>query len=246
MTPIETQLVTYENLRQQQFDQMDGALQSLHDQIASQLQHLRQQEQALLETQTLTLALLRPAIQADARCLLSTPPFRQFITTVIESRNSSLPSFDHTSRVTETPTEWQLATQSLPLEVLNYEQIQDDWAYNDENHYTDYRYELTARLGSWQKTVDVSTASLHPGNSVSYDLKDLRSQHSNVCYRLLDADRYRLESVPQPEFPELNLDQEGTVQLKEEVSCVLAFVGSLFNVHSRVEHFRYPCYRWND
>jgi hypothetical protein len=246
MTQIEPQLATYEILRQQQFEQIDGALQSLHDQIASQLEHLRQQEQTLLDTQISTLALLRPTIGADARCLLPTPQFGQFITMLIASRDRSLPSLDRTLRVTENPMGWLLATVPVPLEVLNYEQIQDDWAYNDENHYTDYRYELTARLGLWQKTVDASTASLHPGNPIRYYLKDLRSQHYDVSYRLLDADRYLQEPVPQPEFPELHLDEAGVVQLKQEISCVLAFVGNLFNIHSRVEHFRYPSHRRND
>ena len=56
-------------------------------------------------------------------------------------------------------TNWLLGTLPVPLEILTYETLRDDGAYNDENYYTDYRYHLTARLGVWQKTLEISTGA---------------------------------------------------------------------------------------
>ena len=74
---------------------------------------------------------------------------------------------------------------------------------------------------------------------MSYHLRSLSSQHHDVVYRMLGEEYNRPEPIPQPAFPDLLLTDEQALQLKQEISCVLAFVGDLFNIQSRVEHFRY-------
>ncbi|PSB24996.1 hypothetical protein C7B82_24870 [Stenomitos frigidus ULC18] len=64
-----------------------------------------------------------------------------------------------------------------------------------------------------------------------------------MAYCLLEAERYLPEPLSQPEFLPLTLDESQVVQLKQEISCLLAFVGDLLNHHSRVERFRYPSQR---
>lgn len=240
MTSLSIQLTAYEALRQQHTEQMDGALQHLYDYMTRQLEQLQEQEQALLEAQTVVVSSLRSTVEADARCLLLTPEFEQFVQRLIADRPRFPFLANRIRLLTPEPQDWLLKTQPLPLEMMRYEAVCDESAYNDENYYTDYRYELTARLGSWQKTISISTASLHPGNPMSYHIKSLRSQHHDVAYRLLEADLYRLKQSAEPDFPELNLDVEQVVQLKQEMSCLLAFVGDLFNLYSRVERFCYP------
>ena len=246
MSSIQEQLVSYQVLQQQQFEQMGEALRHLHAGIAQQLEQLRQQEQALLEMQSTALAPLRSAVKADARCLLPTPQFEQFVVALLEEGSRHLFGSNRLSQVTVDPTTWLLATQTLPLAILSYELLRDESAYNDESYYTDYRYQLTARLGEWQQQVEASTASVHPGNPMSYYVKGLSSQHHDVAYRLLEADRDRPNADPQEEFADLNLEAGQGVRLKQEIGCLLTYVGNLFNLHSRVEHFRYPQQHWND
>ena len=107
-------------------------------------------------------------ISADARCLLPTDPFGQALLIMLEERRvygmMSLRSLTLEADFTN----WLLGTLPVPLEIVTYETLRDDGAYNDENYCTDYRYPLSARLGVWQKTLEISTASLHPGNPMSY------------------------------------------------------------------------------
>ena len=240
MTPLNTQLAAYQTLLQQQREQVTPALGQLHQQISQQLGALQQQEQALLDAQRISLEPLRSTIAADARCLLPTDSFGQALLTMLEERRVyGLLSLRSLTLEVDS-TNWLLGTLPVPLEILTYETLRDDGAYNDENYYTDYRYHLTARLGVWQKTLEISTASLHPGNPMSYYLRSLSSQHHDVVYRMLGEEYNRPEPIPQPAFPDLLLSDEQALQLKQELSCVLAFVGDLFNIQSRVEHFRYP------
>ncbi|MCY7322932.1 MAG: hypothetical protein LH660_14310 [Phormidesmis sp. CAN_BIN36] len=240
MTLLSPQLAAYQTLRQQQRDQIDPALGHLHHHIDQQLNELQQQEQALLDAQGMALEPLRSIISADARCLLPTDSFGQSLTTLLKHRRVyGLRSLSSLTLETDL-NNWLLGTLPVPLEIVAYETLRDDGAYNEENYYTDYRYNLTARLGRWEKTLSISTASLHPGNPMNYYLRDLSSQHRDVVYRLLGEEYCRPEVIPQPEFPDLALTDEQVLQLKQEMSCLLAFVGHLFNLQSRVEHFRHP------
>lgn len=194
----------------------------------------------LLCYSTLNLGHTPATIAADARCLLPTDSFGQALLIMLEERRvygmMSLRSLTLEADFTN----WLLGTLPVPLEIVTYETLRDDGAYNDENYYTDYRYHLTARLGVWQKTLEISAASLHPGNPMSYYLRSLSTQHHDVVYRMLGEEYNRPEPIPQPAFPDLLLRDEQALQLKQEISCVLDFVGDLFNIQSRVEHFRYP------
>jgi len=235
-----TQLTDYQCLKQQQSEQIEAGLQHLNQEITQQLEPLLQQEQKLLDAQAIALASLRAAIEMDTRCLLHTPQFKQFVEQLVEDRTLLLFRSNRTWVVTTEPTTWLLTTLPFPLEIIHYETIRDDHAYDDENYYTDYRYNLTAQFGCWQKKIDISTASLSPGNPMSYYESSICTQHHDVAYALLEQGDRSSESFSQHEFSQLNLAQEQTIQLKQEMSCLLAFVGNLFNLRSRVECFRYP------
>jgi TolA-binding protein len=76
---IADELVTYQSLRQRHLDRIEPQLAQLQSHIAQQLQDLQTQEQPLIEAQLAALAVLRPSIEADARCLLTAPTFRERI-----------------------------------------------------------------------------------------------------------------------------------------------------------------------
>lgn len=240
MTSISSQLNAYLALRQQQTGEAQQALRILHDQIAAQVEEFRQQEQVNLDAQTTVLDSIRPLVQEDARCLLATPEFEQFLTQLTQGSRWYLNYFTPPLAVTSTPTTWLLATQPLPLVIVSHEKIRDDSAYNDENHYTDYRCQLAVQLGTWQKTIDASVVSLDPGNPIRVSIKGLSSQHYDLAYRLLKAEQYSREPVTKPDFPELSLTDEQETQLKQEMSYLLTFVGDLLTTHEWAEYFRYP------
>ncbi len=166
MTNISSQLNTYLSIRQQQTREAQQALRTFHDQIAAQVAEFRRQEQVSLDAQTTTLESIRSLVLADARRLLSTPEFEQFLTQLTQGSRWYLNYFTPPLTVATEPTTWLLATQPLPLVIVSYEKIRDDFAYNDENHYTDYRCQLIVQLGSWQKTVDASVVNIDPGNPI--------------------------------------------------------------------------------
>ncbi|BAU16109.1 hypothetical protein LEP3755_66760 (plasmid) [Leptolyngbya sp. NIES-3755] len=231
-------LIAYDRLRQQHSQQIDPALQALHTQIEQQISELQAEEQGYLDAQNAALSSLRPQIEADARCLLSTQPFIAFVLERTTQRSQY--RLGERLPVDPDPQQWQLAMQPLPLQIVGYEQQRDDHAYNDENHYTQYSYEMTVQLGSWRKTIDVDTASLSPGHPMRYQRDDIDAQYYDVAYRLIDIDRYRAVVPTESEFTELQLDAEQVRQLKEEMSYLLAFVGDLFHLQSPIESFCYP------
>lgn len=235
-----TALTTYQVLKQQHREQMERSLQALHNQISEQIAQLHEQEQGAIEAQAAAFAALRPQIEADARCLLSIEEFIEFVGLRLADHPLLSWEADRLSQVDADPATWLLATQPLPLRILDYDTLRDDSAYNDETTYTDYRYQLTAQLGAWQQTIEVSIASVHPGNPATSQGSSLSDQHNDVAYHLLKPHRYRAESLLSPEFVELNLDAEQTSQLKQEISCLLAFVADLFNPNECVDRFCYP------
>lgn len=240
-----TALTAYQALKQQHRAQMERSMQALHHQIAQQIAQLHEQEQHAIAAQAAAFAALRPQIEADARCLLSIAEFADFVTQRLADRSLLSWEADRLSQVAADPATWLLATQLLPLQILGYETLRDDSAYNDETTYTDYRYQLTAQLGTWQQTIEVSIANVHPGNPATSHSSSLSDQHNDLAYHLLKSHRYRVEP-PRPEFVELNLDGEQTTQLQQEMSCLLAFVGDLFNSNECVDRFCYPQQHWED
>jgi hypothetical protein len=229
------ELVAYQSLRQRHLDRIEPQLAQLQSQIAQQLQDLQTQEQPLIEAQLAALAVLRPSIEADARCLLSAPAFKARIPVGrvdpfrLQAGDSEL-SLDLDT--------WIIQTLPFPVQILSHEFITDNWAYNDENHYTDYRYELTVQIGNWQKKASASVASLTPGNPMHYQRQSFYHQQSQIAYDLRTPHRWN--EPPLPELTDLNWTIDQEQHLKQELSCLLAFVGELLTVQPQVETFCYP------
>ena len=235
---LAAELVAYQALRQRHLDHIEPQLAHLQSQIAHQLQDLQTQEHPLIEAQQAALALLRPSIEADARCLLTSSTFRERIVSWVADSSRLREGNQDPSLDLET---WITQTLPFPVQVLNYRPVTDPWSYNDENHYTDYRYELKVQLGNWQKTVSAAIASLTPGNPMHYQRHSFCHQQAEIAYCLKAPHRWN--EPPLPEFTDLDwtLDQER--HLKQELSGLLAFVGELLTVQPQLETFRYPMQR---
>lgn len=238
---IALDLAAYQTLRQQHLDYIEPQLTELHSQIAGQLEALEANEQPLLLAQLATLDRFRAQIERDARCVLAT---EEFATQMAAWREDCKRWRDGELELDADFSTWRLHALPFPVQILQHELVTDNWAYNDENHYTEYRYEFAVQLGTWQKTVSAAIAHLSPGEPMSYGRMNFRSQQSEIAYCLKSRQRYN--EPPALEWEELNWTFEQEGQLKQELSCLLAFVGDLFVVRSEVETFRYPMQRRSD
>lgn len=245
MTTFNALIANYHSLRQQRSEQIETALQALQSQIAEQLAQLQATEQPLLEAQSQLLSQLRPQVEADARSLLSLAEFQQCLPSLNGTQLYCWQSIDRLE-VAKDPTGWLLTSLPLPVQIRDYQIVRDNQAYNDEQHFTEYRYSFTAQLGSWQKELSAATVCLYPGDPMQLRPVSLRTQLADLTYRIFTKDRRRSDSEAEPEFAELQLDEAQKLQLKQELSCLLVFVGRLFYVSSQTEMFRYPLERWAD
>ncbi|MGG6270679.1 hypothetical protein ACQ4M3_38845 [Leptolyngbya sp. AN03gr2] len=238
---IALDLAAHQTLRQRYLDYIELQLGELHTQVAQQLEDLKINEHPFLIAQLVTLDRFRSQIERDARCLLGTDGF---VAQMAAWREDCTRCPDNELELDADLSTWRLHTLPFPVQVLQHRLVTDNWAYNDENHYTEYRYELDVQLGTWLKTVSGSIAHLSPGEPMSYGRMDFRSQQYEIAYCLKSRQRYN--EPPVLEWEELNWTVEQERQLKQELSCLLAFVGDLFVVRSEVETFRYPMQRRSD
>jgi hypothetical protein len=236
---LATHLSDYSQLCQHHHEQMAAALQQLQTQIDEQLAALRALEQPLIEAQSELLTRLRTSIESDARVLLPLPQFGAAIIPLLGHRLYGAGGVDSFS-VHPDPQQWFLNTLSIPVQIQNYEVYRDDWAYNDERHYTQYGYRFTAGMDAWQHEVSAATVSLYPGNRVECRRESLRHQHPHILYNLLVGESQHRIERDGVDFAFLALQQAERIQLKQELSALLAYVGQLFYTHSIVESFRYP------
>lgn len=235
---LSVDLNVHQALRRLHSTQIEPRLAELNQSIAQQLQALTAEEQRLLEKHTLVIAQLQAKLTPDVRCLLTESAFGDHVAGWLANRSRL--SHDEPDLSTDLTT-WNLHRLPFPVQLVEHQALVDDWAYNDENHYTEYRYELTVQIGSWTTTIGAAIAQLHPGNPMEYHRTDFERQQRELAYQLKPIQRWN--EPPAPQFVELNWSIEQEQQLRQELSALFAFVGDLLTLHPLVETFRYPMRR---
>lgn len=235
---LSTDLDAYQALRQSHQAQIEPRLAELHETIAQQLQAFEVEEQRLLEAQRGAISQVQSRIASDVRCLLSEPAFHTQIVHWLSTRSRL--SSDEPDLSSDSST-WTLHHLPFPVQLVENRLLVDDWAYNDENHYTEYRYELVIQIGSWTKTIGAAIAQLSPGTPVNYSNLDFGQQQYELAYQLKPIQRWN--EPPTSQFAELNLTIEQEQHLRQELSALLALVGDLMTLHPLIETFRYPMRR---
>ncbi|MBN8560115.1 MAG: hypothetical protein J0L70_06300 [Leptolyngbya sp. UWPOB_LEPTO1] len=231
-------LEDYQALRRSHQAQIEPRLAQLSQTITQQIQTLEAEEHGFIEPSAAAIAQLQSRIAPDVRCVLDEVAFRAQMTNGF-STGSRLAS-DKPELSTDLDT-WVLHDLPFPVVLMEHQADVDDWAYNDENHYTEYRYELVVQIGSWTKSIGAAIAQLSPGNPIDYRRCEFEQQQYELAYQLKPTQRWNEPPVPQ--FTGLDWSIEQQEQLRQELSCVLAFVGDLLTLHPLVATFRYPMRR---
>ncbi|GAP97972.1 hypothetical protein NIES2104_45250 [Leptolyngbya sp. NIES-2104] len=218
--------------------QIEPRLAQLSQSIAQQIQALDAEEHSFIEQSAVAIAQLQSTIAPDVRCVLGEVAFRTQMTDGFSTQSRLASDKPELSADFDT---WILHDLPFPVVLMEHRADVDDWAYNDENHYTEYRYELVITMGNWTTSIGAAIAQLSPGNPMHYRRCEFEQQQYELAYQLKPTHRWN--EPPTPQFPELDWSIEQQEQLRQELSCVLAFVGDLLMLHPLVATFRYPMRR---
>lgn len=207
-------LFAYQRLTNQYEETLDRDLETLYEGIATDVINLRRHEELWLAARSNWVKKLRPFLESDARCLLSTNQFSTYLEPLLFLNQSGLLSPNQ--RIAVTPSAWVLRQVDLPLSLSEYQAIYENNIYS---------YLLTAKLNSWQQQFKISVVSLQ-GNSNEFF--DANQQWQEALNQL------------QPNFKDLCLSEVQEMLLYQEVSCLVCYVGQLFELRPKTAWFRYP------
>lgn len=211
--PIHQILSAYQNLNDQYEKTLDREMDLLYEQVTNLTTNLRRQEYLWLAARSNWVKKLRPLLEADARCLLTTPEFRSYVQPLLFLNPAGVPL---TQRLAANPSAWVLAQIEHPLHLEDYLAV-----YHDNT----YGYCLTARLQSWQQQFRLPVAALH------YDFSEFFGAKEQWAETLKQI---------QPDFGNLRLAEAQESLLCHEISCLICYIGQLFELRPKSAWFRYP------
>lgn len=212
--PVEQLLIAYRRLQDQYDAEIDIKLDELSGLIAQFLMGVRQREQPFLRQKSQLVAQINPYLEEDARCLLSTTEFRAFVEQFIKSCQASSGIIAQTLLLTPAPSTWILPRLNTPLQLQNYQLVQEDSAY---------LFRLTASLGNWQQDFTVDIARPTPNNDL-LEIFSLEEQWREVEAQMLG---------------EIHVTENGS-QLSQEISSLICFTGLTLETIPKMTWFSYP------
>ncbi|MGG6269149.1 hypothetical protein ACQ4M3_25755 [Leptolyngbya sp. AN03gr2] len=237
----------YQALRHSHQAQIEPRLAQLSQSITQQLQALDAEERGFIEQSAVVIAQLQSTLAPDLRCLLGEVAFG---TQIADGFSSGSRLSSDKPELSANLNAWILHDLPFPVVLMEHRVDVDDWAYNDESYYTEYRYELGIGIGGWTKSIGAAVApqlrfalnaQLSPGDPMHYRRCEFEQQQYELAYQLKPTQRW--SELPASQFTELDWSIEQQEQLRQELSCVLAFVGDLLTLHPLVTTFRYPMRR---
>jgi hypothetical protein len=117
--------------------QFDPLLAQLRQEVEERLVQLQQQETSLIESQTQILKDLKSTLATDARFVLETPEFQEFV-------EELAPDILERVRVSG----WLLNRSDVALRVMDYKPYVDPDDYDDERDRTSFYYNI--KMSVWQ------------------------------------------------------------------------------------------------
>jgi hypothetical protein len=200
--------------------QFDPLLAQLRQDVEERLVQLQQQETSLIESQTQILQDLKSTLATDARFVLETPEFQEFVEELAP---------DILERVKVSG--WLLNRSDLALQVMDYKPYIDPDDYDDERAHTSFYYNIKVWLGDLAAEIDrVCERKIYGMNderiySQAQQIQDIASE---VKYDLLD-----LRKNPQ--------DRD----LAAEISMVIGYARNLLALEPKTVEFGYDLARHN-
>lgn len=217
-------LSAYQSLVQEHSARFDPQIHQLQQVVAQRLQEMRNQEQELIEAQVVELRQITQALQSDARYLLPSSEFQEFVQ---QLKTASTPRWYSTTEliVADEPTSWLLARLDMPLGLNNYRTIEDNYAYNDERTFTQYLYSLSIRFGTTEKTIQIETGRYYyPEPPTISSIREQQLDIEDCVAELTEAG---------------NWEQSEREQLQQEMSCLICHASTLFVLTPKRIKFEY-------
>ncbi len=194
--------------------QFDPLLSQLRQDVEERLVQLQQQEISLIESQTQILQDLKLTLATDARFVLETPEFQEFV-------EALAPEILERVRVSG----WLLNRSDLALQVIDYKTYVDPDDYDDEREHTSFYYNIKVCLGDLSVEIDrVCERKIYGMNDerIYSQSQQIENITSEIEYDLLD-----LRKNPQ--------DRD----LAAEIGLVIGYARKLLALEPKIVQFIY-------
>lgn len=224
MQNLDNSLSAYYALRQQKTAEISTRIGQIQQQLAAELQALQGLEQQLLSAQENVLEQIRPVLATDARSLLSTSQFQEFVRDLLQEVKAKPKQASFVLEVAPKTTKWILHTLEQPLQLNQIEVFERTNSYNaGKQSLTRYCIHMLIQLGEWQQAFDIPTATAQNNDPDTYHPYSAFTVwcESDICMRA---------TVRQ--LPVASAKQQ---RLAQELTCVMAYVCDLFNLYSIAE-----------
>lgn len=195
-------------IRQQAASQITAQLQQLQQHTILQLATIRQQERTSSAAQRIILNQLRSHLSKDARSLLPTPEFADFV----QDLHTGDSNPDLGLQVQPQPEDWFLPTLKLPLQLHDIDTHICAEAMNPHACETDLR----VQVGTWQQTITF------PAVLYTQDSPNAATARRQQWLAMADP----LKAIA-AQFEIASTQQE---MAQQELYCLLSFTGDLFNL----------------
>lgn len=214
-------LSTYYSLRQQKETQLPERLRQVQQQLAAELEALKELEQGFLSAQEKALEEIYPILEVDARSLLPTPQFQEFVRDLVKEVKAKPKKAGYVLSVAPETTKWLLHTLKQPLIFSDIETIEQTNPYGEEDEFiTIYGIRMVIQLGKWQQVIDVPTATIQDDDPEMYQKYSPFTQWYEAIVGL------------KPVAGQLPVAASKRQRLAEELTCMIAYVCDLFNLYS--------------
>lgn len=215
---VEELIGAYTQLRQRKGRELSVQIRQMTQQVAAELEAIRQQELGFTALQRILLEQLCTHFAVDARSLLMTPDFQRFVQSMFVTTEGET-SATLSLQVAQNPMNWALNTLPNPLQLDNIQTIKP----SEELEITQPLVQMQVNLGRWSQTLTVPIGESKDGILALYQPLYTTRQWIEV------GDQLQKNLVQLPIAPDLQLG------LAQELVCLLTYIGELFNIAGIVD-----------
>ncbi len=146
MTVVNSVLSKYQALVEEHTSQFRPQVDTLRQLIDERMKEIHEAEDKILEAESVEIKKIIHALETDARFLLSTSEFKEFVRNLQHTSKSSSYSLPK-ALVVKDPTTWLLTEVELPIYLTEYKNVSDPYAYDDERTYNLYTHCISLSIG---------------------------------------------------------------------------------------------------
>lgn len=220
MYNLSDSLSTYYKLRQQKAIEISTRIEQVQQQLTTELQRLQELEQQLLSAQGCVLEQIRPVLATDARSLLPTPQFQEFVRDLLKEVKAKPKQASFALKVASKTTKWILHILEQPLQISQIEVVERTNSYDaGKQILTRYYIRMLVQLGEWRQIFEIPTATAQNNDPNMYHSCSTFTQWYGAVTRI----KVVIEQLP--------VSSAKQKKLAQELTCVIAYVCDLFNLY---------------